>query len=148
MKKFSIALASLLFPALILAQNSVSGTVTDATSGQALAGANVVLEGTSLGAAADADGSYTITDVPNGTYTVTASVIGYARSSQSVDISSDATVNFSMRVEAVGLQQVEVVSSRSDERAPVAFTTVTKQEMQLRLASRDIPMALETIPGV
>ena len=59
MKKFSIALVSLLFPALILAQNSVSGTVTDATSGQALAGANVVLEGTSLGAAADADGSYT-----------------------------------------------------------------------------------------
>ncbi len=148
MKKFSIALVSLLFPALILAQNSVSGTVTDATSGQALAGANVVLEGTSLGAAADADGSYAITDVPNGTYTVTASVIGYAQSSQSVDISSDATVNFSMRVEAVGLQQVEVVSSRSDERAPVAFTTVTKQEMQLRLASRDIPMALETIPGV
>ena len=109
MKKFSIALASLLFPALILAQNSVSGTVTDATSGQALAGANVVLEGTSLGAAADADGSYTITDVPNGTYTVTASVIGYAQSSQSVDISSDATVNFSMRVEAVGLQQVEEI---------------------------------------
>ena len=57
MKKFSIALVSLLFPALILAQNSVSGTVTDATSGQALAGANVVLEGTSLGAAADADGA-------------------------------------------------------------------------------------------
>ena len=56
MKKFSIALVSMLFPALILAQNSVSGTVTDATSGQALAGANVVLEGTSLGAAADADG--------------------------------------------------------------------------------------------
>ena len=49
MKKFSIALVSMLFPALILAQNSVSGTVTDATSGQALAGANVVLEGTSLG---------------------------------------------------------------------------------------------------
>ena len=62
MKKFSIALVSMLFPALILAQNSVSGTVTDATSGQALAGANVVLEGTSLGAAADADGSYTITE--------------------------------------------------------------------------------------
>ena len=148
MKKFSIVLLSLLFPAMILAQNSVSGTVTDAASGQALAGANVVLEGTNLGAAANADGSYTVSDVPSGTYTITVSVIGYAKASQSVVVEGSVTANFSMAIEAVGLQQVEVISSRSDERAPVAFTNVSKQEMQLRLASRDIPMALETIPGV
>ena len=127
MKKFSIALVSMLFPALILAQNSVSGTVTDATSGQALAGANVVLEGTSLGAAADADGSYHYRCSKRNLHCYSKRH-GYAQSSQSVDINADATVNFSMRVEAVGLQQVEVVSSRSDERAPIAFATVTDKK--------------------
>ena len=67
----------------------------------------------------------------------------------SVNVSgSSVTANFSLAVSALGLSQVDVVSSRSDERAPVAFTTITKSEMQLRLASRDIPLALETVPGV
>ena len=46
-----LSLTSILF-----AQMTVSGTVTDASTGNALAGANVVVDGTDLGAAADADG--------------------------------------------------------------------------------------------
>ena len=149
MNKTSRAIVILLLPALALAQNSVSGTVTDKDSGQPLVGVNVVVEGTAMGSATGADGSYTISDVSDGSYTVTATYIGYSDQSKSVSVSgSSATANFSLSVSALGLSQVDVVSSRSDERAPVAFTTVTKAEMQLRLASRDIPMALETVPGV
>ena len=60
----------------LFAQMTVSGTVTDAATGAALAGANVVVVGTNLGAAADKNGSYTIDNVPNGA-TLTASMIGY-----------------------------------------------------------------------
>ena len=149
MNKTSRAIVILLLPALALAQNSVSGTVTDKDSGQPLVGVNVVVEGTAMGSATGADGSYTISDVSDGSYTVTATYIGYSDQSKSVSVSgSSATANFSLSVSALGLSQVDVVSSRSDERAPVAFTTISKSEMQLRLASRDIPMALETVPGV
>ena len=149
MKKTSRAMLILLLPAFALAQNSVSGTVTDNASGQPLVGVNVVVEGTTMGSATGADGSYSISNVSDGSYTVTATYIGYSDQSKSVTVSgSSETVNFSLTVSALGLSQVDVVSSRSDERAPVAFTTVTKAEMQLRLASRDIPMALETVPGV
>ena len=149
MKKSSIAILTLLLPAFVVAQNSVSGTVTDKNSGQPLVGVNVVVEGTAMGAATGADGSYSVSDVPDGSYTVTATYIGYSDQSMSVNVSgSSVTANFSLAVSALGLSQVDVVSSRSDERAPVAFTTITKSEMQLRLASRDIPMALETVPGV
>ena len=149
MKKSSIAILTLLLPAFVVAQNSVSGTVTDKDSGQPLVGVNIVVEGTAMGAATGADGSYSVSDVPDGSYTVTATYIGYSDQSMSVNVSgSSATANFSLAVSALGLSQVDVVSSRSDERAPVAFTTITKSEMQLRLASRDIPMALETVPGV
>ena len=149
MNKTSRAIVILLLPALALAQNSVSGTVTDKSSGQPLVGVNVVVEGTAMGSATGADGSYTISNVSDGSYTVTATYIGYSDQSKSVSVSgSSTTANFSLAVSALGLSQVDVVSSRSDERAPVAFTTVTKAEMQLRLASRDIPMALETVPGV
>ncbi len=149
MNKSSRAIVMLLLPAYVLAQNSISGTVTDNNNGQPLAGVNVIVEGTSMGAATNADGSYSIKNVSNGSYTVAASYIGYSNQSEPVSVNgSNLTVNFSLAVSALGLSQVDVVSSRSDERAPVAFTTITKSEMQLRLASRDIPMALETVPGV
>ena len=53
---------------------TISGTVTD-ENGNGLAGANVSVEGTNMGAAANSSGSYTISGVAPGTYTVSASFI-------------------------------------------------------------------------
>ncbi len=53
------------------------GTVTDASTGDAMAGANVVLEELKRGMPAVVDGSYRIENVPAGTYTLVASFIGY-----------------------------------------------------------------------
>ena len=133
MKKTSKAILLLLIPAFSLAQNTVSGTVTDASTGDALPGANVVLEGTSMGAAAGSDGTYSISNVSAGSYTVTASVIGYANASKSVNVSGDVTVNLSLAVSAVELSALEVLASRSGQNSPTNSTTLTKAEMTLRL---------------
>ena len=55
----------------------ISGTVLDAESGSALMGANVVLEGTRMGAAAGMDGSFYILSVPPGTYDLRIRMMGY-----------------------------------------------------------------------
>lgn len=148
MKKTSKAILLLLIPAFCLAQNTVSGTVTDASTGDALPGANVVLEGTSMGAAAGSDGTYSISNVSAGSYTVTASVIGYANASRTINVSGDVTVNLSLSVSAVELSALEVLASRADEKTPVAYSMVTKADMEARLGSQDIPMALNTTPSV
>ena len=84
---------------MILGQ-TISGTVTD-DSGNGLSGANITVKGTNKGAAADASGNFSISDVSPGTYTLTASFIGYNSSSQSVSVSgSGAKVNFSLSVSA------------------------------------------------
>ena len=54
----------------------VRGTVTDESTGEALVGANVLIDGTSLGAATDENGEYFILNVSPGTYTVRAQLIG------------------------------------------------------------------------
>jgi TonB-dependent receptor len=65
------------------AQDSKSGRLTgkvvDAETGEALVGANVVLEGTTLGAACDIEGNYRINNVPPGEHTLVFSMIGYAK---------------------------------------------------------------------
>tara|TARA_Y100000590_G_scaffold85298_1_gene95323 strand:+ start:1023 stop:3761 length:2739 start_codon:yes stop_codon:yes gene_type:complete len=148
MRKFSQVLLFVLLPAFVFAQNTISGTVTDATTGDALPGANVVVEGTNMGAAATADGSYSINNVPSGSYTITASVIGYANGSQSVNVSGNTTVNFALDISALELSALEVLASRADEKTPVAYTNISKQEMEARLGSQDIPMILNTTPSV
>jgi len=141
---FSMML-TLLLPMYVYAQG-ISGTVTSET-GEPLVGANVVVDGTDLGAAANADGIYTIKIGP-GSYTVTASSIGYTSATNSIDVSGDVTLNFGLVVSAVEMSALEVLASRADEKTPVAYTTVSKEDMEIRLGSQDIPMALNTTPSV
>jgi iron complex outermembrane receptor protein len=111
---------------------SVSGTVTD-ENGNALFGANVTVEGTSSGAATGADGSYSVDGVEGGTYTVTASYIGYESASISVSVDGSATANFSLASSAVAGNSVSVLGSRFarnvDEQA-VPVEVITELEIR------------------
>ena len=136
-----------MFTSAVFAQGTISGTVTDA-EGNALPGANVVIEGTSLGAAATLSGSYSI-EVPNGAYTVTASVVGYKSSSASVSVSnSSASANFSLESSSVALGGVDVLANRVDNTAAIAYDDYTKADIDFRLGGRGLPKALSTLPNV
>lgn len=83
-----------------LAVGTIAGKVTDAdTNLVAIEEATVVVEGISLSATTDANGDYTIINVAEGTYTVTASADGYENAShQEVTVEADATstANFAL----------------------------------------------------
>jgi hypothetical protein len=80
MRKFSPFVLVLLLMGLTEiafgASGKIAGKVTDKKTGEALVGCNVV-EGTSMGAATDLDGFYTILNVPPGVYTLSVSLVGY-----------------------------------------------------------------------
>ena len=138
-------------PLFAFAQSgSITGQVTDAETGEALVGANVVLEGTSMGAATDSDGMYSISDVSAGTYTVTASVIGYADASGTAAVSAGgaATVNIALSQSAIMLSSLEIMASRATRDTPVAYSNISKEEMTMRLGSQDIPMIMNSTPSV
>ena len=145
-----ISTLAVFFMPIVLWGQSVAGTVTDAETSKPLVGANVVVEGTDLGAAADADGAYSI-KVDAGSYTLTASSIGYASLSVEVDVAEGkavSAVDFSLSVSALEMSALEVLASRADEKTPVAYTTVGKEEIEFRLGSQDLPMSLNLTPSV
>ncbi len=76
-----LLLSLLLAAASVHAQRTgtVVGTVRDAHTGETLPGASVRIEGTTLGAATDTDGRFTVLDVPAGDHAVLVSFIGYER---------------------------------------------------------------------
>ena len=139
-----LTLIIITLPLMLLAQTiTVTGTVKDAGTGEALAGANIVVEGTDLGSASAYNGRFTINAVPSGSR-VTASMIGYG----SQTLTAGAMLEFSLEKGTVEMTGLEVLASRAGEKTPVAFTNVTKADMEVRLGSQDIPMALNTTPSV
>lgn len=103
MKKLSLLLfASLCFVGTMLAQQTVSGTLTD-QGGEALIGANVIVKGTSTGTVTDFDGSYSLT-VPDGNNTLVFSYAGFT--TQEVDIDGQSVINV---VLSEGLELDEIV---------------------------------------
>ena len=102
---------------------TISGTVTD-ENGNGLAGANVSVEGTNMGAAANSSGSYTISGVGSGSYTLTASFIGYSSSSKSVNVGEGgATANFSLTATALAGAGVFVTGTRAAGRTAMKSPT-------------------------
>ena len=137
---------TMVIPMFLYGQN-ITGVVSSET-GEPLVGANIVVNGTDVGAATGEDGTYSIKIGP-GSYTVTASNIGFKSLSSEVNVGSAvATANFVLELNVIELSDIEVLASRADEKTPVAYTTVAKEELEFRLGSQDVPMALNTTPSV
>ena len=146
MNNYRNLIASMLMMTGLFAQ-SIVGTIVDVDS-QPLEGANIVVEGTDLGGVSDKDGAFSI-EVTSGTYDVTASFIGYSSVTKSVVVEDVvSSVSFVLDINYLGLSDVEVLASRASETTPVAYTNVSKEEMEIRLGSQDIPMILNTTPSV
>ena len=89
----------------------IAGNIMDATQNQALAGANIILEGTEIGAAADLKGHYTLLNIPPGTYSIRISMMGYKETVvQNVRVSVDLTTDISVEMEPTILESKDVVT--------------------------------------
>lgn len=106
-----VLICGMVMPVFSGTTGKISGTVTDAATGEPLIGINVIIEGTSLGAATDLDGNYVINNIPPGTYNVIASGIGFGRRTfQGVKVNVDFTteLDFEMSTEAVEMETIVV----------------------------------------
>ena len=85
---------SLLLTGLLYSKGAIiTGRVTDASTGNLLIGANVMLENTTYGIATDLDGYYRITDIPIGNYTLITMYIGYETMKKEIIVKSDEKYN-------------------------------------------------------
>nr|WP_320117704.1 TonB-dependent receptor [uncultured Marinifilum sp.] len=99
-------------------KGSITGNVKDGKTGEALIGASVFVDGTTLGTVTDFDGNYTLTNVPEGTVTVKCSFISYETSAkENINVSegNSVTVDFVMGESTVALNDVKVIAKAKRE---------------------------------
>ena len=105
------------------------------------AGANVIVDDTDMGAAADEDGKYVIDGIESGT-----SVTSYEKYDDLTLYADQKELNFELIYITVELSALEVLASRATEKTAAAYTDVGKDELALRLGSQDIPLVMNLVP--
>ena len=149
MKRILLSLSTFLFVLLVSAFSSVAvaqtgtltGTVTDQSTGEELTGATVLITQLERGAATGIDGSYTIENIPVGDYNVRFSFVGFRTINQSVTISQGENVlDVEMSLDAAGLDEIVVsgYSAIPQRELTGSMTTVRGRNVQgLDIASPD-----------
>jgi len=106
------------------ASGKISGRILDKENREAIPFASVFVEGTSLGSLADINGNFVILNVPPGVYVVTASLIGYQKTSvNNVRVNVDFTTKLSIEISSGAIDMPAVIVQ--GERNPLIRKDLT-----------------------
>ena len=143
---------------MLFSQNSViSGTVIDSVNGNALIGANVVIEGTSLGIATDADGKYKLTNITEGDYIVKVTYIGYKQETKTLSVTDkkEHTLDFALDYTSVEGKTVIVTAQAKGQMDAInrqlkakSIKNIVSSDRIQELPESNAAEAVARIPGV
>ena len=144
---------------LVYAQKSgnISGIVTDKKTGEPLPGANVFLEGTSLGAATSVNGQYAIRQVPPGDYNMMVKYIGYKEEKLAITVKSGATTEINVGLNYVTIESKTVtvtaqaegqIQAINQQLASNTITNVVSSDRIQEIPDANAAESVSHLPGI
>ncbi|MGD9994809.1 MAG: TonB-dependent receptor [Salinivirgaceae bacterium] len=128
----------------------IIGHVT--ANGQHLPFASIVLKGTTIGTSADETGHFSMLNLPLGSYTVRAQVLGYKSEEKEVELveGKTAEIKFELVEDLIGLEQVVVTANRNEQNRKDAMTLVNSLTPKLFLNTNSVNLGegLNFTPGL
>lgn len=127
-------------------QHNVSGKVVD-DSNQPIPGASVVVMGTTMGTVTNADGEYTINNVPENA-TLRFSFIGME--TQEIPVADKKIINVTLGMESIGIEEVVAIAYGTTKRKDLTGSiTTVDSKLMTKQANSTVTRALEgTVPGL
>lgn len=162
MRYFSLLLLLFIFSFSVLAQNTgtIKGQIKDETGQEIIIGASVFLKGTTLGSTTDVEGNFQIVNIPEGTYTLVITYVGYETkevSNLQVEAGKVILISTGIIPENQSIAQIEVVGQR-ETGTTIAVIAEIKEAEQVAVGvsseqihqsqDRDAAQVLRRIPGV
>jgi len=136
----------LLLGTMAFGQSKITGEVYSEEN-EPLAGASIVIEGSTTGTIADANGHFTLNNLKNGSYNVRVSFIGYQTSSTSVKLTKDVSLSITLQKEETVTDEVLVYATRAGSKTPVATSEISKVQIGSKNMGQDVPYLLGTTPS-
>ncbi|MBU1098402.1 MAG: TonB-dependent receptor [Bacteroidetes bacterium] len=103
----------------------IAGFVIDKSTNEPLIGANILIEGTTMGASTDIDGNYYIINIPPGVYNLRASMIGYSQvvvNNVKVSVDQTTRTDYVLGSQSIEMQDIVVTAERSIVRKDLTST--------------------------
>lgn len=133
------------------ATGQITGIVKN-SDGQPTASATVMVRGTRLSTVTGEDGRYTLAEVPAGSYTVVAALIGYGFATATANVAAGQVVqlDFALEARAVQLEGVTVVGYGTQEKRTVtgAISTITANQLVETATFNPIKAMQDRLAGV
>lgn len=147
LKPFLLALTVLLSFGQVLAQMTLTGTVTDARDGSTLPGVNIVVVGTTVGTITDIDGNFTLA-VPATAKELLVSMVGY--SSLTLPIGDTQVFNIALKEATKALDEVVIVGYGTQKRSTLtgSVTKLDAKLLETGVRSNPAQALAGTIPGL
>lgn len=135
-------------PAMAQAQTgTISGHVTDVGTKQPVIGVQIFLPSRNQGAVTDAEGRYTMVNVPAGPYEVRARRVGYQPATAQATVASGAvaTVDFALTASVASLSQVVITAAGESRQREVgaAVSTINASDLQEKTGAKNISQLLQ-----
>ena len=133
---------------------TIKGTVTQSSNGQPLVGVIVTVNGTTIKAATNTRGGYTIDRAPTGPQTLVFRWLGYRPTGVQTNVTASGVTTADAKMEQLPIQLSELLvtgASKVPERsveAPAAFSIVEPRVLQSIGITGQAPLALREVPGV
>lgn len=143
------ALLGASLPFVLTAQDNgiLSGTVSDAESGQELHDVEILIDESVFGTTTNLDGSFAIAGLPTGTYTVTFMSLGYENHQERVRVAAGETTEMSVVLIPRPLDIGEVLVETERVYSAASTTTIRKFDIRTR-PSRTAHDMLQMAPGL
>jgi TonB-dependent receptor len=141
----------------LMAVGKIKGKVYDKDTKDPLPAATVIIKGTSVGAIADLNGSYTIINAPTGKQTIMVSYVGYVSKSVVVTVTEDGTVMQNFALQGAGIQGQEIVvtgqaqgqmQAINQQLSSNKIVSVVSEEKIQQLPDFNAAAAISRLPGI
>ncbi|MCE4564780.1 TonB-dependent receptor [Maribellus sp. CM-23] len=145
MKKFSFLLLLQVLAVVSFAQVKLSGVVLG--DGEPLAGASIVIDNTFYGVSTDGSGSFEMKNLKTGDYTLKVSFIGFETKEVEVSLQTNKKIEVNLAPGSVLTDEVLVSATRAGVKTPVAYSNVSKEQLESQNLGQDIPYLLQLTPS-
>jgi hypothetical protein len=160
-KKLPLFILFCLFPFLqsISQTSSIRGKITDATTGEALIGANVLIQGTITGGTSDVDGNFVIKELEKGVYNLVISYVSYEQQILRIEVDKNEpfVLDVKLASSSVTLGEVKVVANKRSDTEMAMINTLKNGSLSVNGISRqqisrsldkDASEVITRVPGV
>jgi len=154
--KTFLVIALFLISSILIGQeatHTLSGFIYDKSNGESMIGANIFVKELGVGTSSNVYGFYSIT-LPNGTYSIEVSFVGYEKLSEIIDFNNSNKLDFKIESASYDLEEVVVLDKKADHNVKstdMGTTDLVPKEIDkvpVLLGEKDILKTIQLLPGI